>query len=25
VDDLDYRWDRVRYLLWDLHEGLARV
>jgi hypothetical protein len=25
VYDLDYRWDRVRYLLWDLHRGLARA
>lgn len=25
VYDLDYRWNRVRYLLWDLHHGLARV
>ena len=25
VYDLDYRWDRVRDLLWDLHRGLARV
>jgi hypothetical protein len=24
VYDLDYRWNRVRYLLWDLHRGLAR-
>jgi hypothetical protein len=25
VYDLDYRWNRVRYLLWDLHRGLARA
>jgi Family of unknown function (DUF6361) len=25
VYDLDYRWDRVRYLLSDLHRGLARA
>lgn len=25
VYDLDYRWNRVRYLLSDLHRGLARV
>jgi hypothetical protein len=25
VYDLDYRWKRVRYLLWDLHRGLARA
>jgi len=24
VYDLDYRWNRVRYLLWDLHRGLSR-
>lgn len=24
VYDLDYRWNRVKYLLWDLHRGLAR-
>jgi hypothetical protein len=24
VYDLDYRWNRVRYLLWDLHRGLVR-
>jgi hypothetical protein len=24
VYGLDYRWNRVRYLLWDLHRGLAR-
>jgi hypothetical protein len=23
VYDLDYRWNRIRYLLWDLHRGLA--
>ena len=23
VYDLDYRWNRVRYLLWDLHRGLG--
>ena len=25
VYDLDYRWNRVRYLLWDLHNGLTRT
>jgi len=25
VYDLDYRWNRVRYLLWDLHQGLLRT
>jgi hypothetical protein len=25
VYDLDYRWNRVRYLLWDLHRGLSRT
>ena len=25
VYDLDYRWARIRYLLWDLHRGLARA
>jgi hypothetical protein len=25
VYDIDYRWNRVRYLLWDLHRGLARA
>lgn len=25
VHDIDYRWNRVRYLLWDLHRGLARA
>lgn len=25
VYDLDYRWDQVRDLLWDLHRGLARA
>lgn len=25
VYDLDYRWNRVRYILWDLHNGLARA
>jgi hypothetical protein len=25
VYDLDYRWNRVRYLLWDLHRGLNRA
>jgi hypothetical protein len=24
VYDIDYRWNRVRYLLWDLHRGLSR-
>jgi hypothetical protein len=25
VYDIDYRWNRIRYLLWDLHRGLART
>lgn len=25
VYDIDYRWNRIRYLLWDLHHGLRRA